>query len=239
MTTINTINANDQISDSRTDINTNFQNLNTDKIETSAIDTDTALAANSDSKIPSQKAIKTYVDTQSGANATESVRGVVEEATDAETTAGTATGSTGAKLFITPAKLLTYLSTVLVKYKNGTSTKSLGDATTTQDISHGLGRTPKRIRIFSELTGTAAISSSHGSYVVADATYAAYSRYWDPDTTATEGTSTSFICRIYQGSNVDYQTATITATSSTTFTITWTKSNAPSGTVGFYWEVEG
>lgn len=62
MATITTINSGDSISSSRTVINTNFINLNNDKVETSAIDTDTTLAANSDSKVPSQKAIKAYVD---------------------------------------------------------------------------------------------------------------------------------------------------------------------------------
>lgn len=62
MTTIVTIDADDQITSSRADINTNFANLNSDKIETSAIDTDTTLSANSDSKIPSQKAVKAYID---------------------------------------------------------------------------------------------------------------------------------------------------------------------------------
>jgi len=61
MTTITTIQSTDVIANSRTDINTNFANLNSDKIETSVIDTDTTLAANSDSKIPSQKAVKDYV----------------------------------------------------------------------------------------------------------------------------------------------------------------------------------
>ncbi len=62
MSTIATIDATDQITSSRADINTNFANLNADKIETSVLDTDTALAANSDAKIPSQKAVKAYVD---------------------------------------------------------------------------------------------------------------------------------------------------------------------------------
>lgn len=110
MSTITTINSGDQISNSRTDINNNFANLNSDKVETSAIDTDTALAANSDTKIPSQKAVKAYIDTSGGANASETVRGIVEEATDAEVTAGTATGGTGAKLFVTPTKLITRLT---------------------------------------------------------------------------------------------------------------------------------
>lgn len=62
MTTITTINANDLITDSRADINNNFANLNSDKIETSVLDTDTTLAANSDSKIATQKAVKAYID---------------------------------------------------------------------------------------------------------------------------------------------------------------------------------
>lgn len=63
MATIVTIASGDQITNSRSDINTNFANLNSDKIETSYLDTDTALAANSDSKIATQKAVKTYVNT--------------------------------------------------------------------------------------------------------------------------------------------------------------------------------
>jgi hypothetical protein len=62
MSTITTIAAGDTITSSRTVINTNFSNLNTDKIETSTLDTDTALTANSDSKVATQKAVKTYVD---------------------------------------------------------------------------------------------------------------------------------------------------------------------------------
>ena len=62
MSTIVTINGSDLPSNSRSDINTNFSNLNTDKFETSNVDTDTTLAANSDSKVPSQKAIKAYAD---------------------------------------------------------------------------------------------------------------------------------------------------------------------------------
>lgn len=62
MASITTINGSDVISTSRTVINTNFSNLNTDKIETSTLDTDTTLAANSDSKIATQKATKAYVD---------------------------------------------------------------------------------------------------------------------------------------------------------------------------------
>lgn len=61
-TVITTINEGDYITDSRADINSNFASLNENKIETSVIDTDTTLSANSDSKIPSQKAVKAYID---------------------------------------------------------------------------------------------------------------------------------------------------------------------------------
>lgn len=62
MATITTINGSDYPKDSRAVINTNFANLNSDKIETSVISTDGTLADNSDTEIPSEKAVKTYVD---------------------------------------------------------------------------------------------------------------------------------------------------------------------------------
>jgi hypothetical protein len=109
MSSITTINGGDLIKNSRADINTNFSNLNTDKIETSYLDTDTALTADSDTKIATQKAVRAFVLSGGQANASETERGLVEEASDSEVTAGTATGSTGAKLFVTPAKLATRL----------------------------------------------------------------------------------------------------------------------------------
>ena len=105
MATIITLQSTDLITNSRADINTSLANLNSDKMETSVLDTDTALTANSDSKIPSQKAVKAYVDAGGNVNASETTKGIVEEATDAEVTAGTATGGTGAKLFVSPTKL--------------------------------------------------------------------------------------------------------------------------------------
>lgn len=64
MATITTLNSGDSGPVSRGVINTNFTNLNSDKLETSVLDTDTTLAANSDAKVATQKAVKTYVDTE-------------------------------------------------------------------------------------------------------------------------------------------------------------------------------
>ncbi len=103
MATIVTIQAADQITNSRADLNTNFANLNSDKIETSYLDTDTSLAANSDTKIATQKAVKAYVDTGGNVNASTTAKGIVEEATAAEVLAGTAAGATSARLFMNPS----------------------------------------------------------------------------------------------------------------------------------------
>lgn len=62
MATLATINATDLITNSRTDINNNFANLNSAKLETSLLTTDPSLSADSDLLIPSQAAVKTYVD---------------------------------------------------------------------------------------------------------------------------------------------------------------------------------
>jgi hypothetical protein len=62
MATITTLNSADSGAVSRTVLNTNLANLNTDKIETSYLDTDVTLAADSDAKVATQKATKSYVD---------------------------------------------------------------------------------------------------------------------------------------------------------------------------------
>lgn len=102
MATITTIQSTDLITNSRSTINTNFANLNTDKVETSVLDTDTTLAANSDAKIPTQKATKAYADSVAGANASTTAKGNVEIATAAQIDAGTGTGETGAVIVLSP-----------------------------------------------------------------------------------------------------------------------------------------
>lgn len=97
MSSITIINSGDLISGSRTDINTNFANLNADKIETSYLDTDTTLAANSDIKIATQKAVKTYVD----ANVNPTGRSWNEYATDAVGTDSYAITLSGVSAYVT------------------------------------------------------------------------------------------------------------------------------------------
>ena len=63
MSTIATLTSNETGANSLVDINNNFANLNADKVE-ATLDTDGTLAANSDTKVASQKATKTYIDTK-------------------------------------------------------------------------------------------------------------------------------------------------------------------------------
>lgn len=139
-TSITTIQASDQITDSRAVINDNFASLNTNKIETDYIDTDTTLAANSDTKIATQKAVKTYVDTGGNVNASTTQKGIVEQATDAEVLAQSSTGGTGASLFINPSSLSSAFSAPVDNYYTTLGTY-YGDSTTQFDITNTSGTT--------------------------------------------------------------------------------------------------
>lgn len=161
MSTLTTIDASDLITDSRADINGNFTALNTDKIETSVIDTDTSLAANSDSKLPSQKAVKAYVDAGGNVNASETTKGIVEEATDAEVTAGTATGGTGAKLFVTPAKLATRLATGIVKFGGNGADGALTITSGATNIDLGSAQVVEKNYTSISITGTGSLTFSN------------------------------------------------------------------------------
>jgi len=67
--------------------------LNVDKVDGADLDTDGTLSANSDSKIPSQKAVKTYVDEKTSIKDTDADTSLdVEETSDADTIVGKVAG---------------------------------------------------------------------------------------------------------------------------------------------------
>ena len=245
MSSITTIQATDLITDSRAVINTNFSNLNSDKIETSYLDTDTTLAANSDVKIATQKAVKAYVDTGGNVNASETTKGIVEEATDAEVTAGTATGGTGAKLFITPAKLATVKATwtYLGLIGTGATTKDLSAATGTQNIAHGLGVVPKLVKITAiwstDVGGTSSYSASQANTVYSNSTQSSNSLFTQATNSSSSGYAglhtQTFLVRTATGGNDYYQTGVMTV-DATNIAIAWTKSGSPTGTAYLIWE---
>lgn len=177
------------------------------------------------------------MDAGGNVNASETAKGIVEEATDAEVTAGTATGATGAKLFVTPAKLATYLPTAYqptTVYNSGSTSKTLSDSNgATQTIAHGLGRTPKLVRI-----KTAAFNAGEG-YIGegtwSNSKYASHV-FWVTTAASNAEVSTSYIIKLSQyGTTSAYQTATV-AVDSTNITLTWAKTNSPTATIDFVWE---
>ena len=103
MSTLLTIQNTDLPTNSRAVINDNFSLLNSEKLETSVLSTDTTLAENSDSKVATQKAVKAYVDAGGNVNASETTKGIVEEATAAEIRSLAAAGGTSARLFMNPS----------------------------------------------------------------------------------------------------------------------------------------
>lgn len=239
MSTITTIASSDLITTSRITINTNFSNLNTDKIETSVLDTDTTLSANSDAKVATQKATKAYADSVVGANASETVKGVVEEATDAEVTAGTATGSTGAKLIVTPAKLATRLTTVLASYqptmvfKNGATTYDTATASGTQNIAHGIGAVPKKVKITGTYAGAGATCISITAYN--GTTQSSNYMITETGSGTSEFAGALFLFGEQNSSNNAQGVVTFDATN---IIITWTKTGSPTGTAYLIWEAE-
>lgn len=243
MSTIVTIAAGDQISNSRTDINSNFSNLNTDKIETSVLDTDTTLSANSDAKIPSQKAVKAYVDAGGNVNASETARGIVEEATDAEVTAGTATGGTGAKLVLTPAKLQTYLAATyqpIMVFKSGLTTKNMADANTTQTIAHGLGRTPKRVTFHATYASGASDSGvMHGFYDATSQNCAGLMFDEGGSSAAADASYTNTTAlKISEDATLTKYVVGTVSVDATNISIAWVKTSTPAGTWNILWSAE-
>ncbi len=229
MSTIVTIQSTDLITNSRADINSNFSALNTDKIETSVLDTDTTLAANSDAKIATQKAVKAYVDAGGNVNASTTVKGIVEEATDAEVTAGTATGATGARLFVNPASA-TSLRTITVAA--GATTQDIS-STTTNTIAHTLGVVPTLVKITGVTHGTGN-STCWTSAVYVNSTQSSLFLFQDTGSGTEEQTGQAFRFQIAENSD-KYLDGTITV-DATNISIAWSKTSDPTGTANIMWE---
>lgn len=241
MSTLTTINSGDLITNSRTTINNNFSALNTDKMETSVLDTDTALTANSDSKIPSQKAVKAYVDAGGNVNASTTVKGISEEADQTETDAGTAVGATGARLFVNPSTLAGYLSNAgyMSKVANGATSYDLTTASGTVNIAHGLAVSPRQVKLVAYFSDSAAGSSAANianAYTVYNGTTQASTSNHIQSSSSASGNRSVHSQTFRIGSEYNkYQEAVITVTS-TNIVLTWTKTSTPTGTAYLTWE---
>lgn len=207
--------------------------------------------------------IPEWIANPSAADASTTVKGVVEIATAAEVTAGTGTGGTGAILAISPTSvaesgadkilklnssgylpalngsLLTNVANPLT-YTNGTTTKNAADASTTQNIAHGLGKTPKKIKIkaIGESSSGAGDSIPAISETVYNGTTQSSVSFYADGTSFASGAATiatTFTLNVSGASGT--QTGVVTF-DSTNIIITWTKTSSPTGTYTLLWEAE-
>lgn len=177
-------------------------------------------------------------------NASTTVAGISELATSAEITAGTATGGTGAALVVTPDALaastpvfngsgLTSLPNVVI-YKNGDTTKNAADASGTQNIAHGCGKTPKFVRITAMAVGSASSWNNPTAITCYNGTTQSSVSAYNNNTNITVVANTFTL-------NATNTTATQTGVltfDSTNIIITWTKTNSPAGTYTLMWEAQ-
>lgn len=115
-------------------------------------------------------------------------------------------------------------------YKVGALTKSASDASTTQNIAHGLGNTPKfvRLSLFSDVSGVTAVSAQ----AVYNGTTAEYTSFRRTGV-STYVTDTTFI--LNTSANADTQQGVVTY-DATNIIITWTKTGSPGGSYQGFWE---
>ncbi len=119
-------------------------------------------------------------------------------------------------------------------YKNGSATKDVADASTTQNIAHGLGIVPKNVRLFiaSAATGNTtpvgylAVSYNGTTTSVAGAQWEAAGAFTQENNAFNVGGAS--------GSS-GYQAGVVTW-DATNIIITWTKNATPTGTATIMWE---
>lgn len=140
----------------------------------------------------------------------------------------------------TNAASTAYVDATVLAFKNGTDTKNAADASTTQNIAHGLGKTPKRIRIravgqLGDASGDVDIRESNTVYN--GTTQSSVSVYrGNGQTTITD---TTFTLNLASSAGATTTQTGVITWDATNIIITWTKTGSPTGTYTLLWEAEG
>ncbi len=138
------------------------------------------------------------------------------------------------------------LKTPAPVFSSGTATKNLADASTTQNIAHGLGKIPNKV-IFNYCNpagnNSATTYNLHGVYdgtnsisIITNIGVASTASYSSTTVALAIPWDGAVGGNPYSGGN--NQTAVITW-DATNIIITWTKHDTPAGTVTFMWEAQG
>jgi len=121
----------------------------------------------------------------------------------------------------------------LVTWKCGTTTKNAADADTTQTIAHGLGRTPRYIRI----TGVCAVGGSltpTTTMSVYNGTTQSSQSFYPINTTPTYITDNTFT--LNTANDTSTYTRGVITFDATNISIAWTKANSATGIYQLLWE---
>lgn len=173
------------------------------------------------------------------ADATSTTAGLVELATAAEITAGTATGGDG-PLTVTPDQLA--LSTPVfngsgltnLTMKSTSNVSNGPSSSTTQTITHNLGKTPKIVR----LTGYCPQAGGVSTGLYDDSGNRAVNRTVIGGTITVES-SNSYAIKLYDDQATDgISTGVVGNLTSTQFDIVWTVTQGDTSTCKFIWEAE-
>lgn len=135
----------------------------------------------------------------------------------------------------TDAASKAYVDTKVLSSANGTTTKNAADASTTQNIAHGLGEIPKSVEIFCTLNTSVTISGgSQNRSLFANTFYNGTTQssqsYYASSDNVTTGTSFTL-----NAANADATQTGVVTFDATNIIITWTKTGSSTGTYNLLW----
>ena len=125
--------------------------------------------------------------------------------------------------------------------KSGTTTKNAADASATQTIAHGLGKSPKYVRVTCTLwlanfpnSGSTVSATSFANTTYNGTTQNSQSFYANDATPGGAAIQdTSFTLNTSNGAG---KTVGVVTFDSTNISIAWTKTSSPTGTYNILWE---
>jgi hypothetical protein len=185
--------------------------------------------------------IPEWIANPSAADASYTVKGVVKGLTD-EATSGLTISSgvisvnsgttankilkldASAKIPAVDGSQLTNLSNPAI-FKNGVTTYDMSTASGTQNIAHGLGKTPKKIKLTLFLTNAIYAFHTYNGTTNSGLYY-----------NATQGLGAGTTNYLYTGANTGVQFTT--TFDGTNISIAYTKEGSPTGTLQIMWEAE-
>lgn len=211
-----------------------------------------------------QSGLPAWIANPSATAASATVAGIVELATTAETETGTdatravtpdglhdMTTLAGAAWFLdedtmssdsatktaSQQSIKAYVDTT-GSMKAGVTTRNLSTASGNQTIAHGLGRTPKMVRITVIQASTSGASDNYSFGMYDGATNSGIYRGQNSNSQYYEGNSSTYCVNIFTAATNDTSPSTASATvDGTNITLAWTRATGATGTAEILWEV--